>query len=247
MYMKILGLYKGLKDSNKKGIPGHIILCLSITYIFLFLGIIIGALGYENIMLCAYAFFTICTFITCILSYRLVNNCFENNTKDYNDNVLDPFENKLRELKIGNNKSIERLIEQCKEYEMVEKDAGLKNFKYILGIAIIPLITSAGTLIISKMDDEEKVNDLAKRIVTEDMSVRDLERLSQDVKSDVIVKGTSSSKKGFDHKYRMYENIIMDSLDTKVRVSKKKIEIYFDGVEELEEILSKMNVKVEEE
>ncbi len=27
------------------------------------------------------------------------------------------------------------------------------------------------------------------------MSVRDLERLSQDVKSDVIVKGTSSSKK----------------------------------------------------
>ena len=45
----------------------------------------------------------------------------------------------------------------------------------------------------------------------------------------------------------MYENIIMDSLDTKVRVSKKKIEIYFDGVEELEEILSKMNVKVEEE
>ena len=157
MYMKILGLYKGLKDSNKKGIPGHIILCLSITYIFLFLGIIIGALGYENIMLCAYAFFTICTFITCILSYRLVNNCFENNTKDYNDNVLDPFENKLRELKIGNNKSIERLIEQCKEYEMVEKDAGLKNFKYILGIAIIPLITSAGTLIISKMNDEVKI------------------------------------------------------------------------------------------
>lgn len=40
---------------------------------------------------------------------------------------------------------------------MVEKDAGLKNFKYILGIAIIPLITSAGTLIISKMDDEVKI------------------------------------------------------------------------------------------
>ena len=108
-------------------------------------------------------------------------------------------------------------------------------------------ISMSHARVLSKMDDEEKVNDLAKRIVTEDMSVRDLERLSQDVKSDVIVKGTSSSKKGFDHKYIMYENIIMDSLDTKVRVSKKKIEIYFDGVEELEEILSKMNVKVEEE
>ena len=108
-------------------------------------------------------------------------------------------------------------------------------------------ISMSHARVLSKIDDEEKVNELAKKIVTEDMSVRDLERLSQDVKSDVIVKGTSSSKKGFDHKYRMYENIIMDSLDTKVRVSKKKIEIYFDGVEELEEILSKMNVKVEEE
>ena len=108
-------------------------------------------------------------------------------------------------------------------------------------------ISMSHARVLSKMDDEEKVNDLAKRIITEDMSVRDLERLSQDVKSDVIVKETSASKRSFDHKYRMYENIIMDSLDTKVRVSKKKIEIYFDGVEELEEILSKMNVKVEEE
>ena len=108
-------------------------------------------------------------------------------------------------------------------------------------------ISMSHARVLSKIDDEEKVNELAKKIVTEDMSVRDLERLSQDVKSDVIVKGTSSSKKGFDHKYRMYENIIMDNLDTKVRVSKKKIEIYFDGVNELEEILSKMNIKVEEE
>ena len=99
--------------------------------------------------------------------------------------------------------------------------------------------------ILSKIDDDEKVTNLAKRIITDGMSVRDLERVSQDVKEENIIK--SRSNKGYDHKYRMYENIIMDSLDTKVRVSKKKIEIYFDGVEELEEILSKMNVKVEEE
>jgi len=99
--------------------------------------------------------------------------------------------------------------------------------------------------VLSKMDDDEKVIDLAKRIITDGMSVRDLERVSQDVKEENIIK--SRSNKGYDHKYRMYENIIMDSLNTKVRVSKKKIEIYFDGVSELEEILSKMNVKVEEE
>ena len=98
--------------------------------------------------------------------------------------------------------------------------------------------------VLSKMDDDEKVIDLAKRIITD---VRDLERVSQDVKEENIIKSSSRSNKGYDHKYRMYENIIMDSLNTKVRVSKKKIEIYFDGVSELEEILSKMNVKVEEE
>ena len=101
--------------------------------------------------------------------------------------------------------------------------------------------------VLSKMDDDEKVIDLAKRIITDGMSVRDLERVSQDVKEENIIKSSSRSNKGYDHKYRMYENIIMDSLNTKVRVSKKKIEIYFDGVSELEEILSKMNVKVEEE
>lgn len=101
--------------------------------------------------------------------------------------------------------------------------------------------------VLSKMDDEGKVIDLAKKIVTDGISVRDLERMSQDVKEEVIIKSNSRSNKGYDHKYRMYENIIMDNLNTKVRVSKKKIEIYFDGVDELEEILSKMNVKVEEE
>ena len=101
--------------------------------------------------------------------------------------------------------------------------------------------------VLSKIDDDEKVTDLAKRVITDEISVRELERLSQDVKEEIIVKNNKSNKKGFDHKYRMYENIIMDNLDTKVRVSKKKIEIYFDGVNELEEILSKMNIKVEEE
>ncbi len=99
--------------------------------------------------------------------------------------------------------------------------------------------------VLSKIDDEEKVVRLAKQVITDELSVRELEKITQDDKKKIeVVKNKSG---GYDHKYRMYENIIMDNLDTKVRVSKKKIEIYFDGVNELEEILSKMNVKVEEE
>lgn len=99
--------------------------------------------------------------------------------------------------------------------------------------------------VLSKIDDEEKVVRLAKQVITDELSVRELEKITQDDKKEIeVVKNKSG---GYDHKYRMYENIIMNNLDTKVRVSKKKIEIYFDGVNELEEILSKMNVKVEEE
>jgi hypothetical protein len=99
--------------------------------------------------------------------------------------------------------------------------------------------------VLSKIDDEEKVVRLAKQVITDELSVRELEKITQNDKKEIeVVKNKSG---GYDHKYRMYENIIMDNLDTKVRVSKKKIEIYFDGVNELEEILSKMNVKVEEE
>ena len=136
---------------------------------------------------------------------------------------------------------------RVKEVFMAISDNEIQLEKKYLEVVTKELRDKISSIGSNLYEAEEKVNELAKKIVTEDMSVRDLERLSQDVKSDVIVKGTSSSKKGFDHKYRMYENIIMDTLDTKVRVSKKKIEIYFDGVEELEEILSKMNVKVEEE
>lgn len=99
--------------------------------------------------------------------------------------------------------------------------------------------------VLSKIDDEEKVVRLAKQVITDELSVRELEKITQDDKKEIEV--VKNKKSGYDHKYRMYENIIMDNLDTKVRVSKKKIEIYFDGVNELEEILSKMNVKVEEE
>ena len=45
----------------------------------------------------------------------------------------------------------------------------------------------------------------------------------------------------------MYENILMDKLNNKVRINKNKIEIYFNGVNDLEELFEKMNIKFEDE
>lgn len=105
-------------------------------------------------------------------------------------------------------------------------------------------ISMSHARVLSKMDDEEKVTSLAKKIVTDGLSVHELEKISQDVKIEKVGKTT---KGNYDHKYRMYENIIMDSLNTKVRVHKNKVELYFSGVGELEELLAKMNINVGDE
>ena len=98
--------------------------------------------------------------------------------------------------------------------------------------------------VLSKMEDEEKIVELAKKVITDNLSVHDLEKLSQEEKMDIK---KDKVKSNHDTKYRMYENIIMDALNTKVRVHKNKIELYFDGVGELEDILAKMHIDIEDE
>ena len=98
--------------------------------------------------------------------------------------------------------------------------------------------------VLSKIDDDDKVIDLAKKVITDSLSVHDLEKMSQEEKQ---VNNKVKTKSNYDTKYRMFENIIMDALDTKVRVHKNKIEVYFDGVNELEDILAKMHIDIEDE
>lgn len=148
MFIKLLELYKKLISNNKKSIPIHIILCIIVIFISFVGGLIAGAKNQNKIVIVAYVLLILFTFITCVLYYRLRENSLENDIEDYNENVLGKLESKLDELKMGSNKCIKILIEQCKEYEKVEKDGGLKKIKYIFGIAIIPLITSAGKIAI---------------------------------------------------------------------------------------------------
>lgn len=155
MFVKILKLYKELINYDKK-IPTKIKLSIITAIIFLIMGLIAGAIGCDTYMSKFYILYIISMIVLCYFSYKFGGDFLETNTIDYKK-VLDDFEKKLCELKIGSNNCIERLIEQCKEYEEVEKDVGLKKIKYIVGIAIIPLITSAGTLIISKMNDEWRI------------------------------------------------------------------------------------------
>ena len=102
-------------------------------------------------------------------------------------------------------------------------------------------ISMSHARVLSKIDDDEKVNDLAKRVITEEISVRDLERMAGE---ETVQK---KNKIKVETNYRLYENIVCDKLNTKVRISKNKIEIYFDGTKDLEKLLEKMNIKIEDE
>ena len=99
--------------------------------------------------------------------------------------------------------------------------------------------------VLSKIEDSDLVVELAKKVITDNLSVHDLEKMSQEERQ--VTKNISPKKKSIDTKYRMYENILMDKLNQKVRVNKNKVEIYFNGIDELEELLEKMNIKFEDE
>ena len=98
--------------------------------------------------------------------------------------------------------------------------------------------------VLSKFDDEEKIIRLAKRVITENLSVHELERISQEEK--VIEKKTARNS-NYDYGYRIYENVLIDKLNTKVKVGRTKMEIYFNSKEQLNELLTRMNIEFEEE
>ena len=106
-------------------------------------------------------------------------------------------------------------------------------------------ISASHARVLSKIEDDDKVINLAKKIITDNLSVHELEKISQEAK--IIVNKSNNRKSNFDPKYRMYENILMDKLNNKVRINKNKIEIYFNGVNDLEELFEKMNIKFEDE
>ncbi len=95
---------------------------------------------------------------------------------------------------------------------------------------------------LSKISDDNKIIKLANRIVKEDLSVRETEKL---LKADDIPKKNKIVRE-IDYHYSLYENVLKEKIGTKVKVSKNKIEIPFDSLKDLERILEILNINVED-
>ena len=104
-------------------------------------------------------------------------------------------------------------------------------------------ITMGHARVLSKISDENKIVSLAEKIIKENLSVRDIEKLVS--REDIPKK--NKINRAVDYHYNIYENIMREKIGTKVKIGKNKIEIPFDSVKDLERILEIININIEGE
>ncbi|MBR1413740.1 MAG: ParB/RepB/Spo0J family partition protein [Bacilli bacterium] len=97
--------------------------------------------------------------------------------------------------------------------------------------------------VLSKLDDQGKINELARRAVREKLSVREIENI---VKMSELPK-KHQIQRVVNPVYTMYEEKAREIVGTKVKISRKKIEIPFDSEKDLERILDILNIKIDED
>ena len=105
-------------------------------------------------------------------------------------------------------------------------------------------ISMSHARVLSKLDDEDKIIELADRIKKEGISVHALEALSQ---NEEIIKRKPIKRDNPDKTlYKVYERTMKDTLGTKVSIGTNKITINFNSNEDLNRLLEIMNIKVGE-
>lgn len=100
---------------------------------------------------------------------------------------------------------------------------------------------------LSKLNDEFIVNNLADRIINENLSVRELEKI---IAEDKLPKKNQIIRRNDDDRnlhYIIYEKVMREHLGTKVKIKNNKIEIPFDNEKDLERILEILEIEIKGE
>lgn len=122
----------------------------------------------------------------------------------------------------------------------------------MLGLLRLPLsvqdmvlygkISMGHARVLSKLENSEQIEDLANKVINENLSVRDLEVLTNE---SSYVRSTPSSKPRKSKEYKYVEDAMKEKLGTKVTISGNKIKISFVTKEDLNRILEILNIEVE--
>ena len=88
--------------------------------------------------------------------------------------------------------------------------------------------------VLSKLEDEQKIIELADKIVKDNLSVRQLESLAD---KDEYVRTNKITKSKKNREYKYIEEELTNYLGSKTRISKNKIEISYTNINDLNRIL----------
>lgn len=104
-------------------------------------------------------------------------------------------------------------------------------------------ISMSHARVLSKIASNEKILQLANRILNENLNVRDLEKLA----SDETIEKKNQNVRHYhkDSQYQYVEELVCDKLGTKVKIKNKKLEISFANVNDLNRILEIMGIEAE--
>ena len=101
-------------------------------------------------------------------------------------------------------------------------------------------ISMAHARVLSKLDSVSQIEELAHKIIKDNINVRQLEDMANS--KEVVKKNKiKSSKKTNEYKY--VEDLMREKLDTKVKINNKKIEITFVNNADLNRILEIIDIK----
>ena len=99
-------------------------------------------------------------------------------------------------------------------------------------------ISMAHARTLSKLEDPEKIKELASKVINEKMNVRILE---EETKTKELRKRVEQHKNPKNSEYIAVERELSEFLGTKVKISKKKLEISYENEKDLNRILEIIN------
>ena len=95
--------------------------------------------------------------------------------------------------------------------------------------------------VLSKLEDVNKIISLANKVVSEKLTVRDLERIADN--DDYMRVNKVKREKHVNTEFKYVEDMLREKLDAKVKIKGHKIEISFTNVADLNRILEVLDVK----
>ena len=96
--------------------------------------------------------------------------------------------------------------------------------------------------VLSKIEDNDKIIELANKIIQEKLAVRDIEQISENKDIKKKIKMTRHISED-EQNYKYVENLLREKYDSKVKIKDRKIQIEFTSTADLNRILEIMNIK----